>query len=143
MKKITGIVLFAAAAVACGSGDSGTTGTNGGADASAVSAARVVEDVEAGKDAEATAAPDPSVASCLDLVRAGRLLEAVAPCTEALRNAPDNRDVAAALGRAKAAAAEQASAAAQAAVDGAGAVASDAAANAVDESANSLTKGLP
>ena len=147
MKKITSITLFSAIALACGSGDSGTTSKDASSDVAAPSAARVVEEVETGrtaeaaKEAEAAQAPalDQNAVTCLELVREKRYVEAMTPCTLAVQNAPDNEEVVAALGSAKAAAQQQAAASAQAAVDGASDAASDAAAGAIDQGAKSLT----
>lgn len=137
MKRIASAALLAAA-LACGSGDTveqksvdaaPPAGSRSGTPATGVS---VAGDVEAKDDA----ALHPSVPRCLDLVREGKLVEAVQPCTEALENVPDDHDVASALEQAKAAAQEQATAAAQQA-------ATDAASGAAGDAASGLQQGSP
>ncbi len=70
-----------------------------------------------------------SAGTCLDLVRASRFAEAIAPCTQAVREAPDNVDVAQALKQAQAAVATTAGEAR----DAAAAAASQAAGDAVEK----------
>jgi len=136
---------------AAGAGSSGTAGSAAGAGSSGTAerAAGALEPAAAIADSA-----HPSAARCLDLVRQERLIEAVAPCTEAVRNAPDDREVAAALERAqsgaRSAAADQAAAAQSAAADQAAAAqstasdaASDAAAGAVEDAAGSLSDAVP
>ncbi len=123
-------------ALACGSGSESTAPVSAGAPPDA---RRLVEEepgtwtekaAPAGSPARAgeaaSGAEHPSVASCLDLVKASRWAEAVAPCTEAVRNAPGNREVASALERARKEAAAEATARATAAAQDATGAASDA-----------------
>jgi hypothetical protein len=119
------VLLLAVGAIACngqkvetdeGSGPASGTGS--------VSAAQ--------GESEAGAAIHPSVTGCLDLVRAGRFADAIAPCTEAVRRAPDNQQVADALERAREGAAQQAAAAAQ-----------ESGAAAAEEAAKDLTDRVP
>ena len=129
-------------ALACGSGSESTAPVSAGAPPDA---RQLVEEepgtwtekaAPAGSPAQAGEAASggspgggeahPSVASCLDLVKASRWAEAVAPCTEAVRNAPGNREVASALERARKEAAAEATARATAAAQDATGAASDA-----------------
>jgi hypothetical protein len=98
------VLLLAVGAIAC-NGQKVETGESSGplSDTGPVSSAP--------GESEAGAVIHPSVTSCLDLVRAGRFADAIAPCTEAVRRAPDNQQVADALGRAREGAAQQAAAA--------------------------------
>lgn len=121
MKRIA-CTLTLMGILACGPGETGTTSTPEAAPgAETATSAEPPQAASPGAAPPSEAAapvaetPHPSVQGCLDLVREGRLAEAVAPCTEAVRNAPDNAEVAAALEQAKAAGSEKAAAAAQAA----------------------------
>lgn len=146
MKRLASAVLLMAA-LACGSGDSGPTAATPSPSPTQGSGASSGVATQTGSgDAGAPAAETtvhPSVPRCLDLVRAGQLVEAVTPCSEALKNAPDNQQVAAALDRAKQAASEQASAAAQAAANDAAAGAGGDAASALQDKTGSLPTQLP
>ncbi len=88
----------------------------------------------------------PSVTSCLGLVKESRWAEAVAPCTEAARNAPGNREVSAALARAKQEAAAEATARATGALQEATGTATEAAedssASLQEKAVESLPSGL-
>lgn len=129
-------ILFTLVAFACG-GDEGQQPGAGG---------------PAGGTGEADAAPelagadDPSVQGCLDLVRAQRYAEAIAPCTEALRRAPENREVQTALEEARSGAAEALAGAADAAEQaarGADAAGGEAASQLEGATEKSLTEALP
>jgi hypothetical protein len=149
MKRIASVVLLAAA-LACGSGEpqapeasptqeraGGTTAGSTGSDAGGAGS------TDSAESSASEAALHPSVPRCLDLVRAGQLVEAVTPCTEAVRNAPGNEEVAAALDEAKAAASEQATAAARDAADSAASGAAADAAGSLQEQGGSLPTQLP
>lgn len=147
MKRIASVTLLVAA-LACGSGDSGDSESPQGAPSQAApsqasKSSTTSSKVDVADDAEQEATLHPSVPRCLDLVRAGELVEAVSPCTEALKNAPGNDEVAAALEKARTAASEQATAAATDAASGAAAGATGDAASALEERSGSLPTALP
>jgi len=152
MKRIASAALFVAV-LACGSGDSGTSPSGSAPSATAPTAggAAGTQGGAAGSSDVAAMPPEseihPSVPRCLDLVRDGEYAEAVTPCTEAVRNAPNNREVAAALERARTEATAQATAAAQdAATNAAQDAATNAAAGSADDAASALQEqsgGLP
>ena len=75
-----------------------------------------------------------SVQGCLDLVSQARFAEAIAPCTLAIEQAPENQEVAAALETAKS---EAAAASQQAAVD-----ATSAAQKAADAQTQEIREGM-
>ena len=144
MKRIASAALLVAV-LACGSGDSGSS-PSGSAPSATTPTAGGTSGTQGGaaSGSDVAAMPPeseihPSVPRCLDLVRDGQYAEAVTPCTEAVRNAPTNPEVAAALERARTEASAQASAAAQKA-------AADAAAGAADDATSALPEqsgGLP
>jgi hypothetical protein len=98
---------------------------------------------EADVASEAAAAADPSVQSCLDLVRAGSYAEAIAPCTEAVRRAPENREVQTALDQARSGAAEAMAGAAEEAAAGADAAGEEAASQLEGATEKGLPEALP
>jgi hypothetical protein len=120
-------ILFTLIALACGGDDGQQPGA--GAPAGGTGEA---DEVSAG-------AADPSVQGCLDMVRAGRYADAIAPCTEAVRRAPENREVQTALEKARSGAAEAAAGARQ----GAEQAADEAASGAADAAAKGLGDALP
>ncbi len=89
----------------------------------------------AAADSSDSAASQPaSVQGCLDLVSQARFAEAIAPCTLAIEQAPENQEVAAALETAKS---ETAAASQQAAVD-----ATSAAQKAADAQTQEISEGM-
>jgi len=126
MIRLTAI-LFTLIALACG----GDEGQQAGAGDPAGEAGEAT--------AESAVAVHPSVQGCLDMVRAGRYADAIAPCTEAVRRAPDNREVQTALEKAQSGAAEALADAGQ----GAGQADDDAASGAADAAAKGLGDALP
>lgn len=139
--SLFGIALLA---LACGRGETPTT-TEGPAvstkgPAAAAPAAPAAPSAPQAA-APSAAAPDPQAVSCLDLVSKGRFQEAIAPCTAALRTAPNDPELQAALAKAKSQAAQMAEAPSAAANAATGA-ASDAAKSKVDEAAKGVTDKL-
>ncbi len=117
-------------ALACGSGSESTTppvssGTPAGRELVEEKPGTWKESAPAASSTEEAAA-HPSVTSCLGLVKQSRWAEAVPPCTEAVRNAPGNQEVSAALARAKREAAAEATARAAGAMQDATDTASEA-----------------
>ena len=83
---------------------------------------------------DSAATPPASVQGCLDLVNQARFAEAIAPCTLAIEQAPENQEVSAALETAKS---EAAAASQQAAVD-----ATSAAQKAADAPTQEISEGM-
>jgi hypothetical protein len=139
------LVIIGFAAIACGGQDTATTTDAGETPPVSAVSPPSEADIEVEVDEMETAGGEQivEVTQCLELVNAGKHAEAVAICETAVRLAPGNTDVAAALTKASAAAAMQgaaatASAAAGEAADAAG-DAADAAADAADEAVDAAT----
>lgn|GEM_PF-4030877 len=93
------LAIASLVALACGSAnDSGST-SNAAAQSGSTANTPPVSAQAPGGDTAVL----PSVTSCLSLVRAGSYAEAISPCVEAVKNAPDNAEVAAALAQARSA----------------------------------------
>lgn len=143
--------LVALVALACG-GDGTEAGHDGsvevGHDGSVEAAAAApVDAVERGADqaerlTETGAALDANAQSCLGLVKAGRLVEAIPSCTLAVQQRPDNEELGKALEQARVGAADSVAGGIKSAQGATGKVVDSAltdAAGAVDEAA--MNKG--
>ena len=111
MLRIIAISLLLMA-IGCSQGDQAPA-VSASPDAAAESATAAPENVGA-ESADSAATQPASVQGCLDLVSQARFAEAIAPCTLAVEQAPENQEVAAALETAKS---EAAAASQQAAAD--------------------------
>lgn len=100
MRWIIACLATTTLAIACGGGDSEPAGDDMPAvGAAAQKKAAEKKDMEMG--ATTGEATHPSVGTCLDLVADGRFADAVDPCLEAVRRAPGNTEVKAALAKAQ------------------------------------------
>ncbi len=129
MLRIIAISLLLMA-IGCSQGDQ-TPAVSAPLDAATESATAATPTPENTAESSDAAA---SVQGCLDLVSQSRFAEAIAPCTLAIEQAPENQEVAAALETAKS---EAAAASQQAAVD-----ATSAAQKAADAQTEEIREGM-
>jgi hypothetical protein len=136
------LVIIGFAAIACGGQDTATTTDAGETPPVSAVSPPSEADIEVEVDEMETAggAEISEVTQCLELVNAGKHAEAVAICETAVRLAPGNTDVAAALTKASAAAAMQGAAATASAAAGEAADAAGDAADAAVDAATDATK---
>jgi hypothetical protein len=130
----TAIAILLLATLACGGQDSGSAPASGGAGTGETGSGAMPTSGDVEKALEG--AVDPSVQSCLDLVREQKYAQAVPACTRAAKADPDNPEVASALQSAR----EQAASAQMPEATGAAREAGEAA---LEKATEGLPSGLP
>ena len=124
------VTFFVFAMLACGGSDTAQTGDDAPVEA------RGGQMAAAPETPEPSATVDPKVQGCLDLIRQSKFKEALPVCLAALKVDPDNKQVQAAVEKAKAETAKLA--AAEAAKQAAGEGAADQASSQLQEAAGKL-----